>query len=89
MHLDEIEIRALTNLFRREDMDLALRVRDNNLFKVLAREKTSAGFYSIIQCTFKTRFMSEIGERSWAFEHPLLSQRSGAWPDELLPRHLI
>lgn len=75
MPLDQIEIFALSNLFAGEEISSALARCDNRMFRVIAREKTNAGFYSIIECSLEGRWANEVKERCWTFNHASLSQR--------------
>jgi hypothetical protein len=84
MPLDQIEIFALSNLFAGEEIGLASAKSDNPMFRVIAREKTSAGFYSIIHCSLEGRWADEAKERCWTFDHASLSQRGVfvCWSDD-------
>ena len=75
MPLDQIEIFALSNLFAGEEKCSASAECDNPMFRVIAREKTNAGFYSIIECSLEGRWANEVKERCWTFNHASLSQR--------------
>lgn len=84
MPLDEIEIFALSNLFAGEEIGSASAKSVNPMFRVLAREKTSAGFYSIILCSLEGHWENEVKERCWTFGHASLSKRGVfvCWSDE-------
>ncbi|WP_433771447.1 hypothetical protein [Pseudomonas putida] len=84
MPLDQIEIIALSNLFAGEEIGSAFAKSDNRMFRVIAREKTNAGFYSIIQCSLEGRWANEVRERCWTFDHASLSQRGVfvCWSDD-------
>ncbi len=75
MPLDQIEIFALSHLFAGEEIGSALARSDNRMFRVIAREKTNAGFYSIIEYSLEGRWANEVKERCWAFNHAALSPR--------------
>ncbi|AWM91365.1 hypothetical protein DJ564_11275 [Pseudomonas sp. 31-12] len=84
MPLDQIEIFALSNLFAGEEIGSASAKSDSPMFRVIAREKTNAGFYSIIQCSLEGRLAIEVKERCWTFDHASLSQRGVfvCWSDD-------
>lgn len=84
MLLDQIEIFALANLFAGEDIGSASAKSENPMFRVIAREKTNAGFYSIIQCSLEGRWADQVKERCWIFDHASLRQRGVfvCWSDD-------
>lgn len=77
MPLDHIEILALINLFAGEEIGDVAIARDIQSFKVVSREKTCAGFYSIIRFSKDLYWVSKLKERSWKFDHPLLYRKGG------------
>lgn len=72
MPLDQIEIFALSNLFAGEEIGSASAKIDNPMFRVIAREKTNASFYSIIECSLDGQWTNEVRERCWTFDHASL-----------------
>ncbi|BFT63532.1 hypothetical protein PMm318_A42910 [Pseudomonas moorei] len=60
MPLDQIEISALSNLFADEEIGSASAKSDNPMFRVITREKTNAGFYSIIPGSLERRWTDEV-----------------------------